>query len=139
MVWMRNFLKNQKGLSLIEVLAGLTILAVALIPIMMMFSTGLTGTVKTTYRNSALNLAQKKMEEIRNKTWTNATDEIPLGSSTVEVTIGGRKFDLKTEIEKAFIRGELRDDIRKITVTVSWTIGGDTKSLSLVTYRLRGI
>lgn len=138
-----GFTKNEQGLSLIEVLAGVTILAVALIPIMVMFSTGISGTMRTTYRNLATNLAQQKMEEIRNLTWNQSTDQIPLGTWYTapgeSVQSGNKSLSRQVLVEKAVVDGQERNDIRKITVTVSWTISGDTKSISLATYRFKGI
>ncbi len=59
-------MKNDKGVSIIEIMIAMTILAVVLIAMMSMFQVGITQTVLSGDITTATQLANEKIEEIRN-------------------------------------------------------------------------
>ena len=59
-------MKNEKGVSVIEIMIAMTILAVVLIAMMSMFQVGITQTVLSGDITTATQLANEKIEEIRN-------------------------------------------------------------------------
>lgn len=62
MVWRR---RDESGYSLIEVLAAVAIIGIAVIPLMGLFSAGLYSTAEAYYSTIAVNLAQAKIDELR--------------------------------------------------------------------------
>lgn len=60
-------LKNNAGFGLIEVMVGFILLAVTIIPIFGLVSTHYKQTADSGKKIIALNLAQKKMEELKSK------------------------------------------------------------------------
>lgn len=73
---MKN-LCNEKGLTLVEVLFAVIILAVALIPMLTMFTTGERFNAGARKMSTAVNLAQGKLEELKNTPFKDITDVTP--------------------------------------------------------------
>lgn len=131
---MFKLVKNEDGFTLLEILGAVTLLAVSLIPIMLIFYSGTFNTTATTYRNIAADFAQQKIEVIRNMSYDNITTA-NLPSDNPES--GDRSFTRTVTIVSSPSEiPSANADIKKITVTVSWVDGsGITRSVSLVTFR----
>ncbi|MBI4743868.1 MAG: prepilin-type N-terminal cleavage/methylation domain-containing protein [Actinobacteria bacterium] len=124
-------IKNENGFTLLEILGAVTLLAVSLIPIMLIFYNGTFNTRATTYRNVAIDFAQQKMETIRNMSYDNIT-AANLPSDNPES--GERTFTRTVTIVTSPTGFD--SNMKQITVTVSWTDdSGNTKSVSLTSYR----
>lgn len=130
-----RFGKQEKGFTLVEVVAVVSILAIVLIPSFIMFYEGIRYVGTSKLRNQAITLAEEKMEEIRNTAYDNisTTEPNPLEDSK---TLGGITFsrDVDVVASPSEISGA-NNNIKKITATVSWTDAVGNKSVKLVSYR----
>jgi Tfp pilus assembly protein PilV len=128
---MFKLVKNENGFTLLEVLGAVTLLAVSLIPIMLIFYSGTFNTTATTYRNIATDFAQQKMEDIRNMSYDNITAaNLPSDNPSS----GNRSFTRTVTI--VLSPTGFNSDMKQITVTVSWVDGsGITRNISITTYR----
>ncbi len=100
---------NKKGFTLIEVLIGLTILAVGLLVIAGMQMTSITGSSFSHHVSQATILAQDKIEELKNLPYSMLTSQ---DYATVPDTVFSRKVDVVEDPGNS---------IKAITVTVKWT------------------
>jgi prepilin-type N-terminal cleavage/methylation domain-containing protein len=66
---------KSKGFTLLEVLLVIIILAAVFFPLLQMFSSGLLVSDEVRGTNTAVILAQQKMEEIKNTTFASITSE----------------------------------------------------------------
>jgi len=66
---------GQKGQVLLEVLIGVTILAVVMVALLQGFHAGIVGTKRVDERTAALNLAQSQMEYIKSQPYQAYDDE----------------------------------------------------------------
>lgn len=80
----RRVLGNQNGAFIIEVLIAGVVLAIAIIGLALMFSSGETYVVAEGDERVAIYLAQQKIEELRSKGW----GSVPTGT-VVESTVSG--------------------------------------------------
>ncbi len=121
---------KKEGYSLVEVAVAVSLLAVVLIPIFLLIGQGATSMVVSSNRSIASNLAQEKMEEIRNTAYgsiVNATDS---------KTVNNITFTRNVAVVIAPSEIILADSgIKKITVTVKWMEYGKERSICLVAYR----
>jgi prepilin-type N-terminal cleavage/methylation domain-containing protein len=81
-----KLLNNESGYSLVEVLAAIVILAVAILPMVGMFDAGLRAAVLGSNYDQARALANEKLEEVRALEYEEARDNFPTGSSTPNPT-----------------------------------------------------
>jgi prepilin-type N-terminal cleavage/methylation domain-containing protein len=115
--------RTHKGISLIEVMLAISILAIVVLGTAF-FSFHTSGQVSLgkQYR-AALQLASQKMEQLR------ADNEIGLdvteGETSEEVSSGDLSYTRTTVIEDSGLNKE-------VTVTVSWTQMGKERNVSLV-------
>lgn len=135
---MKDWVRNQKGFTLVEVLTVVTILVLVLIPSLVMFWFGIRAVGVHKQRNTAIAFAQEKMEDIRNMAYDNITTANLPDDSRAS---GGATYQRHVDVAAPAPASEISnsdDNIKKITVTVSWTdVTGISKSISLVTYRTR--
>lgn len=108
-------LREQKGLSLIEVLIGLSILGVVIIALLAGLITAVLGVGQVDQRTMALNLARSQMEYIKSE---------PYDADGSYTTIAGDGI--------SFTVSPVNDVLQQITVTVTY---GDGKSVQLDGYR----
>ncbi len=141
-------LKNQKAFTLLEVLIGMTILVMVLLPVLKMFGDTMVGVQKYGDISKASQLVQCLLEEIKSKKWDENTPDdggacapgnrtFPLGSEggphndiddydgysdTVD------KFTRSVQVRYATVpnAGAVTypagvDDFKEITVTVTWS------------------
>ena len=115
------------GFTLLEILIALIIFTLAVVVIAGLFSTGLISSLDSENTTIAMNLAQRRMEEIRNLGFTNINDEFK-----------GNVADFpgfQREVEISDPPGDpMTDDLKEITVTVYWTYKGEEVDVSLETY-----
>lgn len=127
MVLITKFLKanmDERGFTLIEVVTAMTLIVIALIPIMLMFNTGVRSTDKASYHSVALGLAQERIEQLRDTAYND------LASVTdSSITISGATFNRTVTVTTP------ESNLKKIVVNVSWTYNSANRSVSLTTYR----
>lgn len=118
---------NNKGFSLLEVLIGLVILAIGLLAIAGMQITAIKGNYFSKSVTEATVLAQDKLEELKNLPYDHASNAP--GSSSEPKYVSGTTFTRQVVVAE-----DAGNSIKTITVTVSWTDGGN-RSISLSTIR----
>ena len=119
---MLKYLGNERGLTLSEMLVAITILGVAVIGLMGMFSTAQMNYIGAGKETKALNLAQQKVEEVRSKKWATIANE-PL----TNFPSPNNQYKYKVDVETPGV------DIKKVTVTVTFKFGQSEKEVKLIT------
>lgn len=125
---------NRKGFSLLELIIAIGVLAIGLVGILQVFPVGLRASQRAGMLTKAAFLAQNKMEEVKMAGFDAITElppKIPLSGK-------GGDFEWEIFIDEADLDGlEKSDDIRKVTVTISWPERTRTRSKDFVTYVTR--
>jgi Tfp pilus assembly protein PilV len=110
---------------------AIAILAVGLLALVGLQSTSIKGNAKSKNLNSAISLAEKKMEELKNTTFTsltNGTTNDPNNPLTSSDGTGGsfnRSWTIQTYLGSTYMK--------QITVTMTWTEGGTTQTTTIDT------
>ncbi|MBA4392327.1 MAG: hypothetical protein C0407_02125 [Desulfobacca sp.] len=126
-----RIIRNKKGFSLVEFMIAIAILAVGLLALVGLQSTSIKGNAKSKNLNSAISLAEKKMEELKNTTFTsltNGTTNDPNNPLTSSDGTGGsfnRSWTIQTYLVSTYMK--------QITVTMTWTEGGTTQTTTIDT------
>ena len=113
----------ENGFTLLEILITILILGISVFAIFQAFSTGVLSSTDVENTDLALNLAQAKMEELRNTAFASlassgstADPNFPNFNTTVSVT---------------------GTDPKTVEVTVAWNVQGQASSTSVVLTTLR--
>ncbi len=123
MVKIKSFYKNQNGFSIIELMVALAILAIFAIGIVSAFSGSFQAMADSKYRTVATNLAQKKLEEVKNSVGI----LYPYYSKVVD-PIDGMEYTTIVVTETK------EENLEQVTATVSWyDRKGVQKDVRLVT------
>ncbi len=113
---------SKKGFSLIELMVAVVILAMAIFGIFNAFSSAWMGMANARDRTVATNYAREKMEDIKNKPFSEITNESP-------ADIPGQ-----TKFKREVIVDDSIANLKKATTTVSWkNRKGVDKEVELVT------
>lgn len=114
--------KRKRGFTLLEVLIAVVLFTVGAVVIIGLFGRGFAGSLNIEKDTVAANLAQQKMEEIRN---------LALGSIADEAKADVADFaGFQMQVEEDTIETNLK----QVTVTVYWTSKGNEISVPLTTY-----
>ena len=142
-------LKEEAGYSLVEVMATIMILAIAIIPMVSMFDMGLDAATRGSNYDQARALANKQMETAKNLSYADARDKFPVDSSTPSTATGVYESSNQTDasspdftykVRKAYVKlgstGIVEDasarTMMNITVTVNWGSGNEYSTTGLV-------
>ncbi len=132
-------LKNEAGYSLVEVMASIMILTIAIVPMVGMFDMGLTAANRSGNYDKARAFANQQLETAKSFSYEDARDEFPASGSTPNPTYtsstqttGVPQGLTSYTVTKRFIDEQLEnsstdEDMIKVTVTVNW---GDGQSYS---------
>ncbi len=123
--------KHQRGMSLIEVLVTIFILAIILITLISVFVYGFNLLSRTKQVTFATQIAQEAVELIRNKSFD---DMQAITSFPSEITIPDYLDNAQGSLS---IEAGPGDDIKKLTVTITWDYRGKQLKKSVVTYITR--
>lgn len=115
-------LEERNGFTLLEVLLTIVLFSAGVTALMQVFSMGMFAAEDTQHTLVATNLTREKLEEIKNKTYSNINSE---GKAVLpafpffhrEVTVSMPQTGLKL-----------------ITVNVCWTVRDREQTVSLITY-----
>ena len=118
-----NTMQKNRGFTLLEILIALVIFTAGIAAIMTVFSSGLLSSSDVENTTIGMNLAQRRIEEMRNRDYD--TGVVSEARSAVSGFAGFEREVVVTEPET---------DLKQVTVTTYWTFKGDDVSLSLVTY-----
>lgn len=114
-------MRGQKGFSLVEVIIGVTILAVVIVGLLAALTTGILGIGRVDQRTMALNLAQSQLEHIKSQDYQ-TYDLTPTPYPTIPSIPSGYTV--------AFIVSEVTGVgthvLQQITVTVTYDNGSAT-------------
>lgn len=109
-----------KGFTLLEVLITVIILTVGIVAILWAFSAGMYATTDIENVDLALNIAQAKMEEIKNTPFANLQDSGPGADPNFA------NFNVTVNVAEG--QNPMQAD-----VTVAWQVKGGQTSISLTT------
>jgi prepilin-type N-terminal cleavage/methylation domain-containing protein len=106
---------NRKGFSLIELMFAVVILAIVIFGIFHAYSVCFMGMTYARDRTVATNLAQKKIEDIKNTPFGNIAD-----SSTTTEEISGKILTIDLISINSTVGENNDSNLKEVTVTVSW-------------------
>jgi prepilin-type N-terminal cleavage/methylation domain-containing protein len=112
----------RNGFTLLEILIATVIVAAGVAAIVWAFSAGLFAASDTESVDLALNIAQAKMEELRNTTFGDLADSGPAADPAFPA------FSTAVNVTEGL-------DPMEITVTVTWDTRGGQTSVVLTTLR----
>lgn len=112
----------KKGFTLLEILITIVVLVAGVVVLMQMFSIGMFADTDVENATIALNLAQEKMEEIRDASTYSGIDSF----ASARANLGGDFSDFDREVTVA-------GDPKQVDVLVYWTVKGQDQSINLVT------
>lgn len=125
---------KNKGFSLLELIIAVGILAIGLVGVLQIFPVGLRASHQAGMLTKAGFLGKNKLEEIKMEGFDVIAERPP------RIPLSGKEgdFDWKIDIEEVDLDGvKSSDNIRKVTLTVSWIERDRTKSKDFVTYVTR--
>lgn len=129
-----NFIKNKKGFSILEVVSAIFIFSVVTITVYGSFSAGLKSLAQSKHRIAATELANEKMEIVRNMNYNGIGTQggIPSGVLPQNETVwkSNQKFNVHTYIrynndpfddaENGTPEDEVLTDYKEVKVEVAW-------------------
>jgi prepilin-type N-terminal cleavage/methylation domain-containing protein len=131
--------RDESGYSLVEVLAAIVILAVAIIPMVGMFDAGLRAAVQGGNYDTARALANEKMEEVRALDYGELVARYPPGAygpseSVCSTGVSGFSCEVTTD----YVNNSLQKDSSstsglQIEVRVTWDVGKEYTTTGLKT------
>ena len=125
---------RKKGFSLLELIIAIGVLAIGLVGVLQIFPIGLRASYRSGMLTKAAFLAQNKMEEVK----MSGFDAIIALPPKIPLSGTEGDFDWGIFIDEVGLDGvESSDDIRKVTVTVSWIERQRRRSKDFVTYVIR--
>ena len=109
-----------KGFTLLEVLIAIVVLSIGVMSIVWAFSAGMYASTDISNTDTALNIAQAKMEEVKN---------IPFGDLVNSITNNYYFSGFTTTVDVA----EEATGIKQVNVIVSWPAKGGDVAITLAT------
>jgi len=122
------YLKNQSGMSLIEVMVALLILSILTVPLISYFVTGNVYTATARNDIAAMSLAQEKLEEIKAKSYN-----LVLTEQTIQIT--GRYNDIFSY--GIIVHENASRSLKTATVTIYYKEQDRDRQVSLTTDKLK--
>lgn len=117
-------MRNKEGFTLLEIILALALFSAGIIAIMRVFSSGLVSSRDVEDMSLALNIAQKKMEEIKNIPFAGI---ISSGPAPADSTAPFSKFNATVNVTGI--------NPKQIEVTINWNVQGGTTGVMLTTLR----
>ena len=113
---------KQKGFTLIEILISMLLFTGGVVLTLTLFASALVSSVDAENTTIAMNLAQRKMEEIRNLSFLGIVNE-------AKAAVAGF-----TGFQREVVVTTPETDLKEITVKTYWTYKGGEIEVPLVTY-----
>lgn len=117
-----SILNTKKGFTLLEILLTLVLFAAGVVGIMGLFGYTLDSSLDAEYTETAVVLAQARMEEVRNIAYVSIANE------TKALVSGFTLFQRQVGVTEPLT------DLKQVTVTVYWQFKGQEVNEQLVTY-----
>lgn len=124
----KKFLKNNKGLTYLELMITSAIVAYIVLAYAQLFLRNVVVTTQSELRTLGYNYAADYMEEILGRNYSDITtgsEQKNLGRNNVPFTRQASVTELPS------------NNLKEIGITVTWTEVGETKQVSLTSYRCK--
>ena len=128
------YLKNQSGMSLIEVMVALVILSILTVPLFSYFVTGNVYSATARKDIAAMSLAQEKLEEIKTRPYNSVQTE-QTEPAHLPIPVTGRYNNLFSY--KIIVVENAPRSLKTATVTIYYQEQGRDRQVSLTTERLK--
>lgn len=127
---------KKNGFTLLEILIAFVLFTLGVVVIAGLFGSGLLSSSDAENTIIAMNLAQRKMEEIRNLSFAEIAPE---AKADVDIDVDGDEVNdfpgIQWQVEVEDPQGDpTADDLKRVIVTVYWTFKGDEIGVPLQTY-----
>ena len=128
--------KNERGWVLIDALIGVVIVAIALTALAMAYRQATVVTVSANNPATAVLVAQQIAETIKQKDAATYSGFLAGLPATVTVPPNPTVFSIAAveQPPDADIHASMRDYLRPVKVTVTWTEAGGTYSVGVISY-----
>ncbi len=127
----------KQGFALIELLIAIVLAATGLMVLMQLMSVAIFADSNLEYRMTALNLANEKLEELKDDGYSHANLD-PASSPFTEASISGFDFVDQRQWTVDYVDVNLSTSVsdtglKDVTVQVQWTQKGGTQSVAVET------
>lgn len=127
----------KQGFTLIEVLIAIILIVSGLVVLMQVMSVAIFADSTLEYRLTALNLANEKLEELKDDGYSHANLD-PASSPFTEAFISGFDFVDQRQWTVDYVDANLDSSVsdtglKDVTVEVQWTQKGGTQSVAVET------
>ena len=123
---------QQRGVTLIELMMALVILSLGLMAVSQLFPAGIRGQIRDRLYSNANYYAQETVEQVSDKTWADPSLALGRHPAAAFETLGTNATWLRFyEVDPM---AAPLDNLRKVTVNVSWTYLDSPRSVILTTY-----
>ena len=127
--------RDERGVTLVELLAALVVISIGLLALVRLFPTASRNQLEDRMLTSANLYAQEKVEQLSAKGWADTELSIgrhPAGTAVEDLGTSGAWHRYYQVDQMA----APLDNLKKITVTVTWTFMG-SRSVTATTYLRR--
>ena len=127
----------KQGFTLIEVLIAIILIVSGLVVLMQVMSVAIFADSTLEYRLTALNLANEKLEELKDDGYSHANLD-PASSPFTEAFVSGFDFVDQRQWTVDYVDANLSTSVsdtglKDVTVQVQWTQKGGTQSVAVET------
>ena len=127
----------KQGFTLIEILIAIVLAATGLMALMQLMGVAIFADSNLEYRLTALNLANEKLEELKDDDYNNPNLD-PASSPFTEASISGFGFIDQRQWTVDYVDANLSTSVsdtglKDVTVEVQWTQRGGTQSVAVET------
>ena len=127
----------KQGFTLIELLIAIILAATGLMVLMQLMGVAIFADSNLEYRLTALNLANEKLEELKDDGYSHANLD-PASSPFTEASISGFDFVDQRQWTVDYVDANLSTSVsdtglKDVTVQVQWTQKGGTQSVAVET------
>ena len=127
----------KQGFTLIEILIAIILIVSGLVVLMQLMSVAIFADSTLEYRLTALNLANEKLEELKDDGYSHANLD-PASSPFTEASISGFDFVDQRQWTVDYVDANLSTSVsdtglKDVTVEVQWTQKGGTQSVAVET------
>jgi len=121
----------RKGFTLIEIIMAMAILAVAVIGVVQLLPTGIRASRSSEMMSKAVFIAQEKTEELK----LAGFDVISAENPAIDLEGESGDYAWEAEVSEVSLDGLISsDDVRQLTMRISWQERGKTQSEEFITY-----